>query len=131
MQKTARYQLKFGLDYGTGTFLWANSPDAHKAYGYAVVLRELPVPTTLQRRAEFIAAWWDTFLDWEQPPQSTAWWPQEAEQFKTAIVEILDLLDEALGSDFSVAREPQLGQLLERAAPIMVGEQRSPPEASK
>ena len=50
-------------------------------------------------------AWYDTFIDWEQAPEPSRWWPREEAAFNAAAQELLVLLRKHLGAEFEVVDE--------------------------
>lgn len=53
-------------------------------------------------RVEFVLAWYDTFLDWENPPMETQWRAIEGAQFNIAAQELLHLVRAELGTEFEI-----------------------------
>ncbi len=96
------YKLRYSFDFGSGICLWCMNDAARERFGYPVASSAIPISQTLQKRIEFLVSWHDTFLDWDDVPESSRWSDREADQFRAAAQEVLHLLQEELGSDFSV-----------------------------
>jgi hypothetical protein len=101
------YKLRYFFDFGSGICLWAANDAARERFGYPVHSSKLPITSTLMHRVEFVLAWHDTFLDWDNPPKQTRWWAVEGEQFKLAAQELLHLLRKELGAEFEIVDESQ------------------------
>ena len=89
--------LRFFFDFGSGTVLWAGDDRTRDGLGYAIRPCSLPVDENLHRRAEFLAAWWDTFLDWSSPPEMSVYWQSERNRFDDACDDFLVQLRAQLG----------------------------------
>jgi hypothetical protein len=96
------YRLRFCFDTGSGICLWSDNDAARKRFDYPVDLEKLSLPQTIRRRGYFVIAWYDTFVDWENAPEASRWWPREEAAFKAAAHELLALLREHLGTEFEV-----------------------------
>ena len=99
------YKLRYFFDFGSGICLWAANDAARDRFDYPVHSSKLPITSTLMHRVEFILAWYDTFLDWDNPPRETRWSTVEAEQFNLASQELLNLLREQLRAEFELVDE--------------------------
>ena len=98
----AKYVLRFAFDFGSGICLWGMNQAARERFGYPIDDRDLPLPATICQRVRFILAWYDTFLDWDNAPEMSCWWPREQAAFNAAGQELLTLLREHLGPDFEI-----------------------------
>lgn len=101
----ATFCLRFFFDFGAGTCLWSGNDHTRQQFGYPVDPAKLPLPSTIVRRVHFLCAWYDTFLDWENAPDASRWWPREEAAFTLATQELLVLLREHLGPDYEVVAE--------------------------
>jgi hypothetical protein len=101
------YRLRYFFDLGSGICLWSANDAARERFGYPVELRDLPLPETIRRRSYFVLAWYDTFMDWEQSPEPSRWWPREEAAFNAAAQELLVLFREHLGPAFEVMDESE------------------------
>lgn len=93
------------FDFGSGACLWSANDPALTRFDYPVLSDKLPICSTLKCRVEFVLAWHDTFLDWDNPPSKTQWAAIEKEPFCRAAQELLYLLREQLGSEFEILDE--------------------------
>ena len=98
----ASYRLRFYFDTGSNICLWSDNDAARERFDYPVELRELPLPQTIRLRGYFLIAWFDTFMDWDNAPEPSRWWPREGAAFNLASQELLTLLREHLGPDFEL-----------------------------
>lgn len=85
--------------------MWSGNDAARARFGYAVDLEQLPLSRTVTRRAWFVVAWWDTFLDWDKAPDYSRWWSAEAKAFDAAAQELLELLRQGLGTEYDIVDE--------------------------
>lgn len=100
------YKLRYFFDFGSGVCLWSGNDTAHVHFdSYPITSDNLPISYTLQKRIEFLVSWYDTFLDWDNVPNSSRWSNQENNQFRVAAQELLHLLREELGTNFEVIDE--------------------------
>ncbi|MBW4662334.1 MAG: hypothetical protein KME15_27085 [Drouetiella hepatica Uher 2000/2452] len=99
------YRLRYFFDSGAGICLWAANDVTRDRLGYTVDSSKLPITSTLMHRVEFVLAWYDTFLDWDNPPRETQWKAIEGERFNLAAQEVLHLLREQLGAEFEIVDE--------------------------
>jgi hypothetical protein len=104
-----RYRLRYLFDFGSGVCLWSDNDAARDRFGYPVDLKALPLSETVRRRAFFVLAWFDTFMDWDNAPAPSRWQPLEVEPFKVAAQELLGLLRDQLGLDFEIIDESVTG----------------------
>lgn len=101
------YQLRFGFEFGSGVCFWSANEAAEQYFqNYPIVSHQLPVSKTLQKRIEFLLSWYDTFLDWDHPPDLSPW-TNEADQFCTAAQEVLRLSRQQLGTPFEIVDDSQ------------------------
>lgn len=101
------YKLRYFFDFGSGICLWAVNDAATERFGYQVHSSKLPITSNLMYRIEFVLAWYDTFLDWDNPPQKSPWWVAEGAQFKLVAQDLFDLLQKQLGAEFEIVDESQ------------------------
>jgi hypothetical protein len=101
----AQYRLRYMFDFGSGLCLWAANDAARDRFDYPIDLEKLPLPTTIRRRGSFVTAWHDTFMDWDNAPEPSRWWPREKEAFSATAQELLLLLREHPGLDFEIVDE--------------------------
>lgn len=105
------YKLRYFFDSGSGICLWTANDAAKKRFAdYPVRSSELPISWTLRRRLEFVVAWYDTFLDWSNPPEGTRWGEIEGNRFDFAAQELLNLLRKELGPEFVIVDESRTQQ---------------------
>jgi hypothetical protein len=100
------YKLRYFFDFGSGVCLWsANDAAQDRFKNYPIDEYKLPVSKTLQKRIQFILAWHDTFLDWDDVPQPSQWCDRESKAFSLAAQEVLTLLRQELGHEFEIVDE--------------------------
>lgn len=105
------YKLSYHFDSGSGICLWtANDAATDYFANYVVPSSKLPITLTLKHRVEFVLAWYDTFLNWENPKEGTRWREIEWNRFSLAAQELLDLLRKELGPEFVIVDESRLRQ---------------------
>jgi hypothetical protein len=67
------YSARFFFDAGSGTVLWAASPETRDRYGYAIDLDQLPVSQALRDELAGLIAAYDASLNWAYPPDPGPW----------------------------------------------------------
>ncbi len=102
------YKLRYFFDFGSGICLWAANDAAKDHFGYPVDSSKLSITSTLIHRIGFVLAWYDTFLDWDNPPSETLWRANERKPFNLAAQELLYLLREELGVEFEIMDESRI-----------------------
>jgi len=99
------YRLRFFFDAGSGECLWAGNAAAKERFGYPVDLSELPIGENLRRYLFHLAAWYDTAIDWNYPPNPSPWTKDEWDRFLRAVDSGIARLREKLGGDFEIVVE--------------------------
>jgi hypothetical protein len=99
------YKLRYFFDFGSGICFWAANNPARAHFDYPIHSSKLPITSTLMHRVEFVLAWYDTFLDWDNPPTETQWREIEGAQFNIAAQELLHLVRAELGAEFEIVDE--------------------------
>jgi len=95
--------LRFFFDAGAGVCLWAGNDAARERFGYAVAHGDLPLSVNTKRWLDYLVAWFDTSLDWENAPAQGAYWTVEEEaRFRAAAVAGLEMVRRELGDGFLV-----------------------------
>lgn len=105
----AKYALRFSFDFGSGVCFWSLNEAARERFGYPICQDDLPLTHTIRVRVGFIVAWYDTFLDWDNAPEMSCWWPREKAMFNAAAQELLSLVRGHLGGDFEIVDKSGTG----------------------
>jgi hypothetical protein len=71
--------------------------------------RKLPLKENTWYRARYIAAWYDTSIDWSYPPDPSPWDSSERERFNAAAQGLLAQLRQELGPDYEIIDESGTG----------------------
>lgn len=84
-----------------------SSADEHtkQKFADAVDPAQLPIDENLQRRIHYVAAWYDTSIDWIYPPNPTPWQPGELKRFEPSVDLLLAGLRKALEGEFEIKDE--------------------------
>jgi len=98
----AKYHLRYFFDPGASICLWSSNDAARQKFDYAVNASDLPLPENTQRRLVYLAAWYDTSIDWNYPPDPSPWDEAERQRFNTEAQKWLATLREELGPDFEI-----------------------------
>lgn len=96
------YKLTFNFDAGSGVCLWSDNDAAREAYDYAVEHWDLPISENTKRKIDYVIAWYDTGLDWENPAGPSLWNEAEAAAFRQEASSLLENLKKELGSAFQI-----------------------------
>jgi hypothetical protein len=105
------YRARFCFDAGSGTVLWAESPDAAEIWGYAVELDQLPVSQPLLHDLTSLIAEYDTSLNWDYPPDPGPWREPRCRRFNQAVRQALGRLRAELGPAWQI--QDKFGELHE------------------
>lgn len=98
--------LRLFFDAGSGVCLWAGNDAARERFGYAVAHEDLPLSVNTKRWLDYLVAWFDTSLDWENAPARGAYWTEaEEERFRAAVALGLEMARRELGDGFLVRDE--------------------------
>src|SRR5262245_57775752 len=97
------YRLRYFFDPGAGC-LWSGNDAARDRFGYAIDASSLALPENTWRRVAYLCSWYDTSIDWNDPPNSP-WDAAERERFNSEAQRVLALLREQLGPEFEVVDE--------------------------
>jgi hypothetical protein len=98
----AKYRIRLDLDTGSGTLFWADNEAAIERWGYAIDPDDLPLTQNSAKRARYLAAWWDTCIDWSHPGGASPWSPEEKARFFSALVAFLPVVRRELGDEVEV-----------------------------
>jgi hypothetical protein len=93
---------RFLFDAGSGTALWAITPDDQDQRGYAVDLRRLPVSQPLRDELESLVLLYDTSLNWDYPPDPGPWREPQCREFNQAVYQAIQRLREELGPTWQI-----------------------------
>jgi hypothetical protein len=100
-----KYVLRFFLEWGGGC-LWPGNDMAYRELGLGPYDLLEPSPLTLSaatlERCRLMAAWHDTSLNWDYPPDPGPWRQPECERFNAAVAELLADIRQELGPEFEV-----------------------------
>jgi hypothetical protein len=77
----AKFRLRYFFDPGVGVCLWAVNDAARERFDYPVDASDLPVPENTWRQVSYLCAWFDTIIEWDNPPGPSPWSPGENERF--------------------------------------------------
>ncbi|OJU13685.1 MAG: hypothetical protein BGN88_06570 [Clostridiales bacterium 43-6] len=97
----AKYKLKFRFEWG-GYCIWANNDDARNDFGYPIHVDELPISDRLKKLLLELENEHDTSLNWEYPPDPSAWSDEQFDSFGTRSKDAYNMLVKELGDDFEV-----------------------------
>ncbi|MBL8572844.1 MAG: hypothetical protein JNM13_04130 [Hyphomicrobiaceae bacterium] len=69
-----RMVLHYRFEAGSGVCLWAGNDAARATFDYAVDHEQLPLSENARRFLDYLIAWFDTSLDWDDPTMPAAGW---------------------------------------------------------
>lgn len=105
MAAEAKYVLRFFFEWSGGC-LWPGNEAAYQNLdcGPYDLLDPCPLPlsaATLER-CRRLAAWHDTSLNWDYPPDPGPWRQPECDRFNVTAAELLEDIRRELGPEFEV-----------------------------
>jgi hypothetical protein len=86
------------FDAGSGVCLWAGDDATQERHGFAIDADDLPLSTNTQRWLQYLIAWYDTSLNWDDPGGASAWSDDEQARFRLAAQEGVTRLRHELAS---------------------------------
>ena len=107
----AKHHLRYFFDPRAGICLWSSNDAARQTFDYPFDARDLSLPETTQRRLLFFAAWYDTSIDWNYPPDPSPWDEAERQRFNTEVQRRLATLRVQLGPDFEIEDQSKTAKL--------------------
>jgi hypothetical protein len=97
--------VRFFFDAGSGTVLWAATPEDRDAWGYPVDLARLPISPGLRDDLDRVIARYDTSLNVEYPPDPGPWREADCRAFNDAVRQTLGRLRTELGPGWQIHDE--------------------------
>jgi hypothetical protein len=101
----SKYKLRYFFDPGANICLWAANENARERFGYPVDISQLPISENTRRRVFYVAAWYDTSIDWGHPAGPSPWHADERQLFNSAAQNLLGKLRSELGKEFDLVDE--------------------------
>lgn len=80
-------RLRFFFDAGSNVCLWAEDDTTTERHGYDIDAADLPLSANTRRWLQFLMAWHDTSLDWDNPGGPPRWSDEEQARFRLAVQE--------------------------------------------
>jgi hypothetical protein len=106
MRSETQYTLRFFFEWGGGC-LWPGDDATRRDFdlGPYDLLEPCPLPLSAEVLAQCrrLAAWYDTSLNWDYPPDPGPWRQAECERFNLAVSELLTHIRRELEPVFQVA----------------------------
>lgn len=100
----AQYEIRFMFDYGAGC-LWSVNSEAREKYGCFIESDSLPISDMLISSIEQLTKEYDTYLNWDYPPDPSPWSEEHKQDFITRSEKIYEQLCSELGDDYTVINE--------------------------
>lgn len=102
---TEKLLLRFFLDAGSGTCLWAGNEPARQQFGYPVKLESLSLSPDLMARGQEIVEDYDKSIDWDNPAGRTVWDREECKAFNQRVEKFVMDLQKHLEENFKISNE--------------------------
>jgi hypothetical protein len=99
------YKCRYFFDPGSGICLWSANHEAREKFGYPVELNLLGLTDNTLRYGYHVISWYDTYIDWDYPPNPSPWSEEEMQRFMVSANRLYKLLSEELSSDFEIVYE--------------------------
>lgn len=98
-----RYRLRFWFEWMADTAFWPGNQAAYARFGVGSIAPEdLPLSPETAQRVHELAAWHDSSLNWEYPPDPGPWRQDECDRFNVAVKELHATVVRELGEAFEV-----------------------------
>ncbi len=88
--------IRYFFDAGSGVCLWAGDDATKERHGFAIDANDLPLLTNTQRWLQYLIAWYDTSLNWDDPGGASPWSDDEQARFRLAAQEGVTRLQQEL-----------------------------------
>lgn len=88
--------IHYFFDAGSGTCLWAGDDATEARHDFAIDPADLPLSTNTQRWLQYLIAWYDTSLNWDDPGGASPWSDNEQARFRLAAQEGVTRLQQEL-----------------------------------
>ena len=103
------YSLKYSFECGSAVCLWSNNKKAEEKFGLAVDLTQLPISENTKRWLYHLISWYDTSVNWDNPPETGEFWDQDKTNFIAAAnIGYEKLIEELTNTVFSVENKVAL-----------------------
>ncbi|HEX2997431.1 MAG TPA: SMI1/KNR4 family protein [Anaerolineales bacterium] len=102
---TEKLLLRFFLDAGSGTCLWAGNELARQQFGYPVKLEFLSLSPDLIERGQQIVEDYDKSINWDNPAGQTTWDAEKCQAFNQRVEEFVTDLQRQLEENFKISNE--------------------------
>lgn len=96
------YSIAYFFDVGSGICLWAKNDLARQKYGYPIDHRALPFDEFLKNDIQDLLNYYDTSLDWDNPPGPSPWAQTQWDAFYRAKQKMYERIIFALGEEYEV-----------------------------
>ncbi len=101
-----KYHIKYFIEWGDDeAFFWATDDATREHFDIIPIPPEKILPPELVTRAKAIAAWYQTALDWEYPPDPWKWDQEECDRFRVAVRALFAEMQKAVGEDYMLVYE--------------------------
>lgn len=75
------YELRYTFECGSGVCLWAENDAARERYDFAVDHCDLPIGENTKYWLNYLIAWFDTSMDWDDCAQQSNHWLVDSDMF--------------------------------------------------
>lgn len=112
--------LRYFFDAGSGVCLWAGNDATKERHDFAIDANDLPLSSNTQRWLQYLIAWYDTSLNWDDPAGVTLWSDDEQARFQLAAQEGLTRLQQELTSaGYEVDDESCTAPVIHPSCPLL------------
>jgi hypothetical protein len=101
LQSNPKYRFNFWIEWCSG-YLWAADDYTCSVFGCGSHENRVPMSDALRKRGDELAEWFQTFLNWDYPPDPGLWRQDECDRFKVAARAFFEDLKAELGEDYEL-----------------------------
>jgi hypothetical protein len=99
----SRPQLKFWWEWKAASPFWPGDDAAKEMFGYGEIdPAKLALPGDLVAELEALAAWHDSSLNWDYPPDPGPWRQEECDRFNVASKTLFERCKKLLAGRFEI-----------------------------
>jgi hypothetical protein len=97
-----KYRVSFWIEWGPHAYLWAADERTRDHFDVGPINSEIPMSDAIRKRAEDLADWFQSSLNWSNPSGPGPWRQEECDRFKHAVRAFYQDLVNDIGDRFDI-----------------------------